>query len=182
MTTPNENLGSTAVPPSAGYATGTPGAVPAGAYGAPGASATPAPRAASNDPQDASLGEIVGTITRDISTLMRQEVELAKVELKQSATQAGKGAGLFAGAGVAGNYVLLFLSLALWWVLGAWIGDGDAVPALGWSALIVAIIWAVIAAVLASMGRKEAKRAKGMPQTADTVKKIPDALKGQEHA
>jgi hypothetical protein len=157
MTTP-DNLGSTAVP------------------------STSRAGASSPDPSNASLGELFGNVTRDISTLMRQEVALAKAEVKQSATQAGKGAGLFAGAGIAGHFVLLFLSLALWWLLGAWIGDGGDRPALGWSALIVAVIWGAIAAVLAVMGRKETQRAKGIPQTTDTMKKIPDALKGQEHA
>ncbi|MEA3552183.1 phage holin family protein, partial [Pseudarthrobacter sp. C1] len=63
--------------------------------------------------ENASLGELLGDVTRDLSTLMRQEVELAKAELKQSATKAGKGSGMLAGAGVAGHFVLVFLSLAL---------------------------------------------------------------------
>ncbi|MGN7150304.1 phage holin family protein, partial [Arthrobacter sp. SAFR-179] len=107
---------------------------------------------------NASLGELLGDVTRDLSTLMRQEVELAKAEAKQSATRAGKGAGMLAGAGVGGHFVLLFLSLALMWALGA-------IMPLGWSALIVAVIWGIIAAVLASIGRKELKQIKGLPQT-----------------
>ena len=117
-----------------------------------------------------SLGDLLGEVTRDMSTLMRQEVELAKVELKQSATRAGKGTGMLAGAGVAGHFVLLFLSLALWWALGNVLG-------LGWSAVVVAIIWGIVAAVLASMGRKELNAIKGMPQTAETLQEIPPTLK-----
>lgn len=117
-----------------------------------------------------SLGDLLGEVTRDMSTLMRQEVELAKVELKQSATRAGRGAGLLAGAGVAGHFVLLFLSLALWWALGLVMG-------LGWSSVVLAIIWAITAAVLASMGRKELNKVKGMPQTAETLQEIPPTLK-----
>ncbi|HEX9088519.1 MAG TPA: phage holin family protein [Arthrobacter sp.] len=117
-----------------------------------------------------SLGDLLGEVTRDMSTLMRQEVELAKVELKQSATRAGKGTGMLAGAGVAGHFVLLFLSLALWWALGNVMG-------LGWSAVVVAIIWGIVAAVLASMGRKELNAIKGMPQTAETLQEIPPTLK-----
>jgi Putative Actinobacterial Holin-X, holin superfamily III len=120
--------------------------------------------------ETSSLGDLLGDVTRDMSTLMRQEVELAKVELKQSATRAGKGSGLLAGAGVAGHFVLLFLSLALWWALGLVIG-------LGWSGVIVAVIWGIIAAVLASMGRKELNAIKGMPQTAQTLQEIPPTLK-----
>ncbi len=130
---------------------------------------------------DAGIGELVSNITNDFSTLVRQELELAKAELSQTISKAGKGAGLFGGAGLAGYFTLLFLSLALWWALGAMIGDGDAQPALGWSALIVAAIWAVVAAVLAVTGRKEVQEAEGLLRTQQTVKKIPDAMKGQEH-
>lgn len=120
-----------------------------------------------------SLGELLGEVTQDLSTLIRQEVELAKVELKQSATRAGKGAGMFAGAGVAGHFVLLFLSLALWYALGELIG-------LGWSAVVVAVLWAIVAAVLASRGRSELKSIKGLPQTAETIQEIPQTLKPRE--
>ncbi|MDQ0661801.1 putative membrane protein [Arthrobacter ulcerisalmonis] len=122
---------------------------------------------------NASLGELLGDVTRDLSTLMRQEVELAKAELKQTTSRAGKGAGMLAGAGVGGHFVLLFLSLALMWALGA-------IMALGWSALIVAVIWGIIAAVLASMGGKELKQIKGMPQTGETLSEIPPTLKPGE--
>ena len=74
---------------------------------------------------------------------------------------------------VAGYFVLLFLSLALWWAIGAATG-------LGWSALIVAVIWGIIAAVLAVTGRNSLKSVGGIPKTTSTVKKIPDALKGNE--
>ena len=120
--------------------------------------------------ETSSLGDLLGDVTRDMSTLMRQEVELAKVELKQSATRAGKGSGMLAGAGVAGHFVLLFLSLALWWALGTVMG-------LGWSAVVVAVIWGIVAAVLAAMGRKELNAIKGMPQTAETLQEIPPTLK-----
>jgi hypothetical protein len=128
------------------------------------------PTAAHAKAETSSLGELLGDVTRDMSTLMRQEVELAKVELKQSATRAGKGSGMLAGAGVAGHFVLLFLSLALWWALGGLIG-------LGWSGVVVAIIWGIVAAVLASTGRKELKAIKGLPQTAETLQEIPPTLK-----
>ena len=105
-----------------------------------------------------------------MSTLMRQEVELAKAELKESATRAGKGSGMLAGAGVAGHFVLVFLSVALWWALGDLIG-------LGWSGVVVAIIWGIVAAILASRGRKELKTVKGLPQTAETLQEIPPTLK-----
>jgi Putative Actinobacterial Holin-X, holin superfamily III len=128
------------------------------------------PTAAHAKAETSSLGELLGDVTRDMSTLMRQEVELAKVELKQSATRAGKGSGMLAGAGVAGHFVLVFLSLALWWALGGLMG-------LGWSGVVVAIIWGIIGAVLASTGRKQLKAIKGLPQTAETLQEIPPTLK-----
>lgn len=117
-----------------------------------------------------SLGDLLGEVSRDLSTLMRQEVELAKVELKESASSAGKAGGMFAGAGVAGHFVLLFLSLALWWALGQLVG-------LGWSAVIVAVLWGIIAAILAFVGRKKIRQIKGMPQTSQTLQEIPPTLK-----
>ncbi|WP_043466035.1 phage holin family protein [Arthrobacter sp. 131MFCol6.1] len=128
------------------------------------------PTAAQAKAESTSLGDLLGEVTRDMSTLMRQEVELAKVELKESATRAGKGTGMLAGAGVAGHFVLLFLSLALWWALGNVMG-------LGWSGVVVAVIWAVVAAVLAARGRKELNAIKGMPRTAETLQEIPPTLK-----
>jgi Putative Actinobacterial Holin-X, holin superfamily III len=120
-----------------------------------------------------SVGELLSDISDDISTLMRQEVALAKAELTQSAKQTGKGAGMLAGAGVAGHFVLLFISIALWWGIGDKTGHG-------WSALIVAAVWAIIAAILAARGRKEMKNVTGVPRTTDTVKKIPSAVAGNE--
>jgi hypothetical protein len=78
---------------------------------------------------------------------------------------------MFAGAGIGGHMVLLFLSIALWWGLGD--ATGHAI-----SALIVAAMWAVIAAVLAVMGRTAMKTMTGMSRTADSVKRIPPAVKG----
>lgn len=120
-----------------------------------------------------SLGDLLGEVTKDLSTLMRQELELAKAELKQSATRAGKGAGLLGGAGYAGLMAVLFLSIALWWGLGHLIDNG-------WSAVVVALIWAIIAGILYLQGRKKLKEVQGMPQTADSLKKIPDTLKKNE--
>jgi hypothetical protein len=128
------------------------------------------------DPQARSLGnvgELFADISRDLSALIRQETELAKAELRQSASKAGKGAGMLGGAGVAGHFVLLFLSIALWWGVGNETGRG-------WSALIVAAVWAVIALVLVTIGRRERKQVKGIPQTTETAREIPDALKGNE--
>lgn len=125
------------------------------------------------DAADRSLGDLISQVTQDLSLLMRQEVALARAELQQSASRAAKGAGMMSGAAVAGYFVLLFLSIALWWLIGAATG-------LGWSALIVAVIWAVVGAVLYGTGKRSLQSVRGLPRTADTVAKIPDALKGNE--
>jgi hypothetical protein len=124
------------------------------------------------DPR-ASVGELFSDVAADLSTLIRQEMELAKAELRQSATRAGKGAGMLAGAGISGHMVLLFASVAAWWGIGDTTGHG-------WSALIVAAIWLIVAAILGLMGRREISAVPGVPQTAQTMKKIPDAIRGNE--
>ncbi|MEP6853355.1 MAG: phage holin family protein [bacterium] len=121
------------------------------------------------------MGQILSDITTDLSTLMRQEVALAKAEAQQSAKRAGTGVGMFAGAGIGAHFVLLFLSIALWWAIGDKTGRG-------WAALIVALVWAIIAAVLALRGRAEMKKVKGLPQTSETVKEIPGAVKPNAEA
>jgi hypothetical protein len=120
-----------------------------------------------------SLGEVMGDLTRKVSTLLQQEVALAKAELRQSAAQAGKGIGLYVGAAVAGVLFLVFLSVSAWWGLGQFIGNE-------WSALVVAAVWVIVAIILALAGKKEMERIRGLPQTTETLGKVPNALKGQE--
>jgi hypothetical protein len=127
---------------------------------------TPAERKA----ESTSLGDLLGEVSRDISTLMRQEVELAKAELRESATRAGKGAGMLGGAGYAGMMTVLFLSIAAWWGLGYLVGNA-------WSGLIIAVIWAIIGLILFAVGRSAVKSVKGAPQTVESLKEIPDTLK-----
>lgn len=120
-----------------------------------------------------SLGEVMGDLTRNVSTLLQQEVALAKAELRQSGQRAGKGIGMFAGAAVAGLLFLVFLSVWAWQALAPHIGYAV-------SALIVAVVWAIIAAVLVVVGRKELQRIRGLQQTGETLSKVPNALKGHE--
>lgn len=120
-----------------------------------------------------SLGELIGEVARDLSTLMRQELDLAKAELRQEAVKSGKAAGALGGAGLAGYMVLLFLSFALWWGLANVMDEG-------WAALIVAVLWAVAAAVLYTVGRQRLRQVRPTPeQTVDTLKEVPDALRGR---
>ena len=130
----------------------------------------PAPNADSEN-QGQSIGQLLGEVSKDLSTLMRQEVELAKAEIKTEVAKAGKGAGMLGGAGFAGYMVILFLSIAAWWGLATGMDQS-------WAALIVAAVWAVVAAVLAVLGRSTLKKVNPTPErTIATSKEIPDALK-----
>ena len=130
---------------------------------------TPSEQKAANT----SLGDLLGEVTRDLSTLMRQEIELAKAELTQSAKRAGKGAGLLGGAGYSAMMAVLFISIAVWWGLGYLVGNA-------WSGLIVAVVWGLVALVLYLRGRTAIKSIQGAPQTVDTLKEIPETLKRNE--
>lgn len=120
----------------------------------------------------ASVGELVGEVSRDMSQLVRQEMQLARAELRQDAKKTGQTAGAFGGAGFAAYMVLLFASVALWWGL-------TTVMHPGWAALVVAGIWLVIALALAGFGRSWMHRIRGPQQTAETVREVPDALRGR---
>ncbi len=115
--------------------------------------------------EDSSLGEIVGRLTSDFTDLMRAEIALAKDEVKEEAAAAGKGAGMLAGAGVAGHFLLLFASVALMFLLDVWLP-------IGWAAFVVALLWGAVAAVLASSGKKNLKKATTDPmhETVQTLK------------
>ncbi|GIH91710.1 phage holin family protein [Planobispora siamensis] len=119
---------------------------------------------AQSDHQQPSLGQLVSEIGDDLSKLFRQEVELAKAEVRQEAVKAGKAAGMLGGAGFAGYMVALLVTLAVMFGLGA-------VMPLGWAALIVAAVWAGIGAALFLSGRAKLKQVSPKPeQTIETLK------------
>jgi hypothetical protein len=112
----------------------------------------------------ASLGELVAAATRDLSSLMRQEVELAKVEIKRDVIAAGKGAGMFGGAGFSGVFALLFLSISAAYGLH-WLG----VP-LGCGFFAVGVFYLVVAGVLALKGKKSLEDVGAPEKTIETLK------------
>ena len=118
------------------------------------------PSGAEERAANTGLGELISGVTHDLSALFREEVELAKAELTESAKQAGKGAGMFGGAAVAGLFALLFLSITVWWALGYLIGNA-------WSALVITVVYAIVAAVLFGRGRSNLKTVRGAPRTVD---------------
>ena len=121
--------------------------------------------------ENTSIGELLGNISGDLSQLFRQEVELAKAELKQEALKAGKAAGFLGVAGFAGYLAVVLLSFALVFALA---NVMDA----GWAALIVAMIWLIIGGVLFVSGRKKLKSVDPVPhRTVDTLKEDAKWLK-----
>ncbi len=126
------------------------------------------------DVEGQSVGSLVADLTADLSTLMRQEVELAKVELKEEGVKAGKAVGMFGGAAFAGWMVGLFASLALMYTLHAFMPTG-------WAALIVAILWAIVGALLFTRGRKQLKDVRPVPaQIVETLKEDVEWAKAQK--
>ena len=132
---------------------------------------TPTTEAGRPDVEGTSVGQLIGEVTKDLSTLMRQELELAKAEMKVEAKKAGQGAAAFGAAGFAGYMVLMFLSFALWWFLENFMDAGLA-------ALIVAILWGIVAAVGFVMGKKKFAEVNTKPErTVETLQQVPGALK-----
>lgn len=114
-----------------------------------------------------SVGHLVSQITTDISTLMRQEIALAKAEVKEEATKAAKGAGMLAGAGFAGYLLAIFASLTVMFAL-------DTAMPLWVAALIVTLAYGALAAVLALKGKAQLQTVDPVPhQTVETLKELP---------
>ncbi len=123
--------------------------------------------------RDHSTGDLVKELSSQVSALVRQEVELAKVEMADKGKKAGVGLGMFGGAGVAALLGLGSLTAFLILVLH------QAIPA--WAAaLVVTVIWGAVAGVLAIQGREKVKEV-GTPipeQTTESVKEDVEWLKG----
>jgi len=114
--------------------------------------------------RDESIGKLIGEVAGDVSKLFRQEVALAKAELKEEASKAGKAGGMLAGAGFAGYMVAVLLSLAVVF------GLGEVMP-LGWAAVIVALVWGAVGGVLYALGRNRLKQVDAVPrQTVETLR------------
>jgi uncharacterized membrane protein YqjE len=131
------------------------------------------PSDAQQDLREQSTGDLVKQLTQQVSTLVRQEVELAKVEMTDKGKKAGVGIGMFGGAGVAAllglGALTAFLILVLDLAMPAWA-----------AALIVGVIWAAVAGVLALQGREKVKEV-GTPlpeETTESVKEDVEWLKG----
>lgn len=128
--------------------------------------------AASTGGSERTVGQLVADASSDLSTIVKGEIDLAKIELKSEATKAGKGGAMFAAAGVLALYMLGFLLTAAAWGLFAlglsrWL-----------SFLIVALVLLVIVAVLALVGKKQFDKMQGGPKrTIANGQKTVEAIK-----
>jgi uncharacterized membrane protein YqjE len=125
------------------------------------------------DLRDAGVGVLVKELSSQVSTLVRQEIELAKAEVGEKGKKAGVGAGMFGGAGAAALLMLGSLTAFLIFVLDL------AMPA--WAAaLIVTLIWAAVAGVLALQGRKKMEEM-GNPVPEQTIETVKEDVKWVKH-
>ena len=123
------------------------------------------------EPDDqASLAELLSELSDDVTRLFRQEVELAKVEVKKEAVEAGKAAGMLVAGAIAGFVTLLLLAWALSWLLAL------AMPV--WAGfLIVAVVFGAVAAGLVVTGRKKFQSLDPTPhRTVETLQEDKEML------
>lgn len=110
------------------------------------------------------LGSLISGVIKDLQDLLRAELQLAKTELREDATQAGKGIAYIAAGAIVGLVGFFFLMLAVTYVLDEWVNDWIA-------AGIVALALLLIAAILAASGRSKLRAGNLKPeQTIETLK------------
>ena len=125
----------------------------------------PTPDPAEPIDPDQSLGELVGRMTSDVGKLVSTQLELAKVEIKEEVSRAGKGVGMVGGGGLAGWFALLLVSM------GIAFGIGNAMESVGWGFVIVGLVYAAIAAFLVLKGKQQITSATPIAeQTIETIK------------
>lgn len=118
-----------------------------------------------------SLGTLVASATKDLSALVRSEVELAKHELKSEAKHAVAGSGMFIVAGFFGLLALILLLIAAAYGLTA-LGLAP-----GWAFLIVAVVLLLLAGALAFVGLRQVKKIGAPEATIRTTKDSVATLK-----
>jgi len=114
--------------------------------------------------EDRSLSELLSDVTGEIATLFRKEVELARAETSEQVSRAAKAGGMLGAAAVLGFLTLILLAFAAAWGLSEVVPEGVAF-------LIVGVVFGIIAAALASAGKKKIASVNPIPdQTVQTLK------------
>ncbi|NPC98241.1 phage holin family protein [Nocardioides sp. zg-DK7169] len=122
-----------------------------------------------------TIGKLVSDASRDISTLVSKEIQLAKSELKVSVRAGGVGIALFAAAGFIAVLAIIMLSIAIAYLIH-WNGSGLS---LHWAFLIVFGFYVLLAGLLAFVGVKKVKQVGPPSKAIEQGREIPRALKGQ---
>ncbi|MDH2412602.1 phage holin family protein [Nocardioides sp. CER19] len=126
-------------------------------------------------PEEPTIGRLVADASRDISSLVQKEIELAKSELKVSVQAGGIGIGMFAAAAFLAVLAIIMLSVAIAYFIN-WNGDGLA---LHWAFLIVFGFYLLVAALLVLIGIRKVKQVKAPERAITQGREIPKALKGR---
>ena len=133
----------------------------------------PLATADTTDPRDQSVGELLKELSKETSTLVRQELELAKAEMREKGRKAGPGLGMLGGSGVAALLALgtltAFVILALDEAMPAWV-----------AALIVTLVWGGVAAFLYVRGRERVEEA-GSPAPKQTIETLKEDVEWAKH-
>ena len=139
---------------------------------------TPAPHASTSarpGPDEPTLGALVASASRDVSALVRDEIELAKTEVKDDVKHAAISAGMFGVAAFVGVLASILLSFGLAYGLdAAWLST--------WLAfLVVGVVYLLLAGVLALVGVRQVKQVKAPTQAVESTKQTVAVLKGAGH-
>jgi len=121
---------------------------------------------------DPTIGRLVTDASRDISSLISQEIRLAKSELKVSVKAGGTGLGLFAAAAFLGLLAVIMLSVAFAYLIN-WNGDGLA---LHWAFLIVFAVYLLLAALLAFVGYRKVRQVRAPERAIHQAQETKQAL------
>lgn len=125
--------------------------------------------------QEPTIGRLVHDASRDISSLVQKEIQLAKSELKVSFKAGGTGIGLFAGAAFLIVLAIIMFSVSIAYFIN-WNGEGLA---LHWAFLIVFGFYLLVAALMAFIGVRKVKQVKAPERAIEQGREIPKALKGK---
>ena len=119
-----------------------------------------------------TIGRLVTDASRDISTLIHSEIQLAKSELKVSVKNGGTGVGLFAGAVFFLLMGLVMFSIGLAYLFH-WNGEGLD---LQWAFLLVFVIYLLVAALLGYLGYRKVQKVRGPEKAIAEAQKTKTAL------
>ena len=131
----------------------------------------PRPQSTASTPEDPTIGRLVADASRDISSLIHNEIALAKSELKVSMKAGGTGAGLFGAAAFLALLAVIMASVAFAYLISM------TGLHLAWCFLIVFVVYLALAGLLAWMGVRKVKQVRGPQRAIHQAQEAKDLLK-----